>query len=200
MLSQSYVTPKPIRQEFNHPLEVKLFLVSETMVAAAKRTGHSEITHLFMDELKKYISIEDMAYDHATGTFFRNFIPFKDLVPGPTFLEYASECCGDHNSFFNNNAKPLSTASEYTKRVDAFLRCQDSVDLSCDSSIKPYTTYKLKDVLLVGVKDGFLNQLSKKENLLRFYIDSLELLAYSLASAEVRSSRLYRQFVKLSLS
>ncbi len=200
MYSQTFVTPKPIRQEFSHPKEIQVFLVSETMVAAVKQTGHSEITPAFMDSLGKYLSIEDMAHDQALADFFRNHHPFEYLTCGMSFLDYATDCSPTHKAYFNNNVKPLGCAEHYSKKVKEFFGLVGDCDFPDFETEKPYVLHKLKDVILVGVKDVFVKQLSKKENQLAFYIDSLELSAYSLAGAEVRSSRLYEQFVKLLVS
>ena len=206
MHTQSYVTPQPTRQEFNHPQAVKVFLTSETIIAAVKRSNNFEFTSRLFDDVRKYLSMEDMAFAEAVHITLSNTDLFRDLVsPDSAFMVLMA---GDKEKL-QSIGKQISAfvqVNDLKTEVQNYLGLNPSdnsykdIVVSDDGCTKPYTLHKLGEVLLVGVKSGFIQQLSKKEKLLDFYIDSLELCSYSLQGPEVRSSRLYSQFVKLSLA
>ena len=166
-----------------------------------------EMNHSVFKDVKKYLSVEDMAFAENIHNSLKNLEQFQELLSNGSVLVHLFSGTVDECLSFQKQVGAFAKAESSISEARSFLNMNSNggdhitnLDNSFCDNEKQYVLHKLGDVILVGVKGGFLEQMSKKENLLSFYIDSLEKCSYSLQGQEVRSSQLYAQFVKLSLS
>lgn len=170
-----------------------VFLQSSLAQIVAEKNINLIETSSFSD-LRKYASVEDIAFSFAVNDCVREslyFQGFQTNLVEKIMEDKKDVVIGGHLTPFFNHLKKNGV-------VSAFLRGENNEYVMDD--ILTYSFTPVQGVLVVGVESGFFKSISEPLKAKDFFRDALEACERTIPGSNLKFSDLYAKFVKLSIS